>query len=389
MAAVRKFLTCLLAAALCLGLLLPTTASAASIYFTAVNETVAVLNAETMPVYSGGVMYVPYTVFDGSTTGIDLGLYTSYSRSSSTVTLFNLRQMLVFDLSAGTCRNDMTGEYYSARAIVRNNCPYVPVEMVCDFFGLTYTLNRLSYVENGWLVRIRSSAAVLDDETFIDAAQTRINTRLREYNQSISPQNPTDPPTPSVTPDPGTEQDEEDSTSTVRTYLAFLCEDREGLSEILDTMDGYGQKGLFLLSSQVLQQEDDLLRRIVGSGHSIGLLAQGADLGETLDLLTEGSLILERKLHIRPTIACVPDSQMNAVEEEGWVCWNETLRLAPSDTVGANTFASNTAHQLSGRTRTTYLTLEGGDNAARVLSSLLRRLENENFVVSIPMETRL
>ena len=45
MAAVRKFLTCLLAAALCLGLLLPTTASAASIYFTAVNETVAVLNA--------------------------------------------------------------------------------------------------------------------------------------------------------------------------------------------------------------------------------------------------------------------------------------------------------------------------------------------------------
>ena len=80
---------------------------------------------------------------------------------------------------------------------------------------------------------------------------------------------------------------------------------------------------------------------------------------------------------------------MNAVEEEGWVCWNETLRLAPSDTVGANTFASNTARQLSGRTRTTYLTLEGGDNAARVLSSLLRRLENENFVVSIPMETRL
>ena len=44
-----------------------------------------------------------------------------------------------------------------------------------------------------------------------------------------------------------------------------------------------------------MQQEDDLLRRIVGSGHSIGLLAQGADLGETLDLLPEGSLILERK----------------------------------------------------------------------------------------------
>ena len=388
MAAIRKFLSRLLAVALCLGLFLPMPASAANIYFTAVNETVAVLTSDTMPVYSGGVMYVPYTIFDSTTTGIDLGLYTSYNRSSNTVTLFNLRQMLVFDLSAGTCRNDMTGEYYSARAIVRNNRPYVPVEMVCTFFGLTYSLNRLPYVEDGWLVRIKSSAVVLDDETFIDAAGDLINLRLRDYNQSIS--TPTDPNTPSVTPDPDAGQDDEDDASnTVRTYLAFRCESGEGISDILDTLDDYGLYGLFLFTPQALREEDDLLRRILGSGHSIGLLAEGADFQETLSLLEAGSLILGQKLHLRPTIACVPDNQMGDAEDAGWVCWDETLRLSPSDTVGVNTFASNVLRQLSGRTRTTYLTLEGGDNSARVLSALLRRLESEQFMVSVPMETRL
>ena len=388
MAAIRKFLSRLLAVALCLGLFLPMPASAANIYFTAVNETVAVLTSDTMPVYSGGVMYVPYTIFDSTTTGIDLGLYTSYNRSSNTVTLFNLRQMLVFDLSAGTCRNDMTGEYYSARAIVRNNRPYVPVEMVCTFFGLTYSLNRLPYVEDGWLVRIKSSAVVLDDETFIDAAGDLINLRLRDYNQSIS--TPTDPNTPSVTPDPDAGQDDEDDASnTVRTYLAFRCESGEGISDILDTLDDYGLYGLFLFTPQALREEDDLLRRILGSGHSIGLLAEGADFQETLSLLEAGSLILGQKLHLRPTIACVPDNQMGDAEDAGWVCWDETLRLSPSNTVGVNTFASNVLRQLSGRTRTTYLTLEGGDNSARVLSALLRRLESEQFMVSVPMETRL
>ena len=96
-----------------------------------------------------------------------------------------------------------------------------------------------------------------------------------------------------------------------------------------------------------------------------------------------------KKLHLRPTIACVPDNQMGDAEDAGWVCWDETLLLSPSNTVGVNTFASNVLRQLSGRTRATYLTLEGGDNSARVLSALLRRLESEQFMVSVPMETRL
>lgn len=47
-------------------------------------------------------------------------------------------------------------------------------------------------------------------------------------------------------------------------------------------------------------------------------------------------------------MAYVPDSQRSEAEAEGWICWDETLTLSPSDSVGANTFASNTMQRLSG-----------------------------------------
>ena len=46
-------------------------------------------------------MYVPYTVFDSSYTGINLGISSSYSRDGGTVTLYNLQQMMIFDLNRG------------------------------------------------------------------------------------------------------------------------------------------------------------------------------------------------------------------------------------------------------------------------------------------------
>ena len=55
----------------------------------------------------------------------------------------------------------------------------------------------------------------------------------------------------------------------------------------------------------------------------------------------------------------------------------------------ANTFASNTLRRLKGRTYRTYLTMPANENTVRVLSSLLRQLESNDFVVSVPTETHL
>ena len=224
---------------------------------------------------------------------------------------------------------------------------------------------------------------VLSDAKLIDAASNLINRYLREYNQSINPAPDTTTPT-----SPPTEPDESNTTN-VSTYLAFLCKDGHGLDQILSALDSAGNQALFFFTPEALEQEDDLVRRILGTGHSVGILADGGTLDQTRALLEEGNRALEHLAYTRTTVAYVPDGQRELLELEGWVCWDQTMALSPSGTVGPNTFAVNTLNRLEGRTRTTYLTLEGGENTARILSALLRQLRYEHFVVYTPMETRL
>ena len=382
----HRLLIRLLTAVFCLALLLPLPVSAADLYFTSVNDNLLPLTSDTMPVWSGSQLYVPYTIFDSSTnSGIDLGLYCSYNRDTGSLAfMYSTSKFLVFNVKTGTCRDELTGETYSARAIMRNGRPYVPVNTVCSFFGLEWSYTSIS---QGYLVRIKSDAVVLSDAKFIDAASGLINRRLREYNQSLNPTpDPAAPTIPSVTPP----QNEDDpSSASVRTYLAFLCQAGGELDGVLDALDSQGKYALFLMTPQALEENSGLVRRILGTGHSIGILAEGDDPQATRALLEAGNQILEQNAHIRTTLARVPKDQRALLESEGWVCWNETLSLSPTDTVGAGTFASNTMRRLEGRTRTTYLTLPGTANTGRVLTSLLRQLENNHFVVSTPLETRL
>ncbi len=377
-----KIKICSFLAVLALFLATSAPASAANLYFTGLNDTVAPLTSDSMPFWSGGTLYVPYTVFDSSRNevGISLGLVTSYNRTNQTVTFYNLRQILTFDLSTGNCRDELGGAVYSSRAIMRNNKPYVALNMVCSFFGLEWSYHQLPYIPQGYLVRIKNADVVLDDGSFIENARDLINNRLRDYTQSLSSAETTDPAPVQPSPPP-----EVDSSSTA-TYLAFRCESGQGLSGILDALDRSGHYGAFFLSPQVLEEEGDLVRRILGTGHSVGILAEGE---EVRSLLEQGSLALERAAQTRTTLAYVPAGQRAALEQEGWVCWRETLSLAPSGTVGPNTFANSVLDRLGDRRRTVYLTLEGGTDTARVLSTLLRRLGDSRYSIAVPMETRL
>ena len=377
----RPVLPLVLAVILAVGMFQPMPAAAANLYFTGINDSVAPLTSSSMPYWSGGTLYVPYTVFDANQNGVgvSLGLYTSYNHRSHIVTIFNLKQMLVFDLERGTCRDDMTGAAYDARAVMRYGKPYVPLYVVCSVFGLEYSYNQLSYISQGYLVRIKSADAVLDDGLFIDRARELINNRLRDYTQSLSPAETT--PTVPVSPSGPPEVDG----SNVATYLAFRCESADGLSAILNTLDGTGQYALFFLAPQVIEEEGGLVRRILGTGHSVGILARE---GEE-EALSRGRLALEELAHTRTTLAYVPDGARAGLEEQGWVCWKETLYLEPGDSVGGTAFAGTVLNRLGTRRRTVYLTLEGSGNTARVLPALLRQLSSNHYTVAVPVETRL
>ena len=98
---------------------------------------------------------------------------------------------------------------------------------------------------------------------------------------------------------------------------------------------------------------------------------------------------LEELAHTRTTLAYVPDGARAGLEEQGWVCWKETLYLEPGDSVGGTAFAGTVLNRLGTRRRTVYLTLEGSGNTARVLPALLRQLSSNHYTVAVPVETRL
>ena len=370
--------------------LLNTAQAAGNIYLTAVNENLLELTSDTMPTWSNGVLYVPYTVFDGSYTGINLGISSSYSRDEGTVTLYTLQQMVVFDLNRGTCYNPLTEQTLSGRAILRNGRPYVPVASVCSFFGLSYSVID---IDEGYIVRIKGSGVVLSDYSFVDSAQNSIRNRIRDYNQANQSQ-----PTPGVLPptynpeEPGTDitvPDDPVDADVIPTYLAFSCEDSQGLSEILDTLDSRNQRAIFFFDAQGLERQDDLIFRILGSGYSIGLIAQGRSTSATNRLLEEANQTLSQVAYTRTSVVLVPESQREELEAEGWICWNETASAVPTQGVGTNTYANQVLKRISGNHARVYLTLDASSETARVLPTLLRRLSEEGYGVSVPLETRL
>ena len=389
----RRLAALLCTLALVLGLSGPVSA-AGDIYFSACNDSVVDLSDSTMPTWSGGVLYVPYSLFDGSnSTRVSFDISFSYNRSSGQATLFNTRQFLTFDLDDNTCYNALTGEYLNGRAILRNGRVYVPVALVCSFFGLTYSVIPISA---GYMVRVKNSSAALGDSLFVDAASNTIAWNLRAYNQAnqsaaapgVLPPTGGGSSSQDDTADPPI-QEEPDTSDSVPVYLGFRCDDAEGLSGVLDALDNSNRAAVFFFPADGLERQDDLLYRILGSGHSVGLLAEGSSLSATRQLLEEGNQILEQIGYTRTTIALVPERQRDALEEEGWVCWNETVSAIPEEGTGASSHSNSVIRQIPSQSQRAYLTLDAGSESARVLPTLLQRLSARSYTVSIPLETRL
>ena len=115
----RAILTAACAAVLLLGALIPLGATAAAgdeVVFMVVDERFMPLSADTMPVRRGGTYYVPYTLFDYATCGVNLGVRIAAQPSRNRVTLFNKSVSLTFDADSQTIRDNITGEL----------CPYTP-----------------------------------------------------------------------------------------------------------------------------------------------------------------------------------------------------------------------------------------------------------------------
>lgn len=374
-------LTALLCAVvLCLHLVPARAINVGDVYFTGVNDKLLALAIDTMPTWVNGVLYVPASVFDSAVTGVDLGLFCIRSSTNNVVTLYTLRQMLVFDLSRGTAYDQHSGQNLSSRAINRNGQIYLPVAAVCNFFGLQDSYH---YTQYGYLVRIKSDSARLSDEEFLEKARGQMESRLDALLKSQAPSTqPTTPP--EVVPDP-----EEQPKARGQMYLAFRCRTGEGLSRILTLLELENCKGIFFFDQNLLREQDDLVRRVIGSGHSIGLLAEETTAEETRQLLARSNEILGHVARTGATAALVPADQRQVLKEDGWVCWRETVNGLPRENERAAVYANRLIKAIGTRSRRVYLTLDDSKTTADVLPALFQKMEQEQYTIITPLETRL
>lgn len=242
---------------LCLALLFAAVPAAAAddVCFISTNDSLEQLTYQ--PYFSGSTAYVPISVF------ANFKIYNTYHYSSSTASLYSSSKQLYFDMETGETY-DGQGNYYNVTPIWRGGAVYVPVDFVCQQYGLAW-----SYIQgNGYgdVLRIVDSDVHLTDAQFLTAAKQLMSSR---YNAYVGNTNSEDIPIPGV-----------DIASDCVVWLSFV-----GLpsSRLLDILGEYGVKAGFFLTAGELRDNTATVRRIVGEGHSIGVLCYGDPLAEYLE----------------------------------------------------------------------------------------------------------
>lgn len=394
----KKWIAALCAAALCLVLVLPAAgAENMKVYQLAVNDKFAdgeEINPASMPIYVDLSVYVPYTVFDRNSTGVNLGTTAGLTTQDGQqlLVIYNRQINLYFEIETGICR-DSIGNYYDMRAVVRNNMVFVPASATCNLLGLVYTYQPITDDSSQILIRITNGNQALTTAQFMSSGRAAMEWRYNAYMRSLEPQpspspTPTPTPTPTATPDPdGGEIDHSD----VSVCLAFRCTGAGGAEEILTALAGRKVTGLFLFYPEELAQNDTLVRRIVGEGHTVGLIARGETAEQAAAALEEGNRLLERIAWQRTRIALAEggDGVAEALEEAGWHCWRGNVDGASQTGSGAASSYQimNALERLNGKQA--WITMNDGTASATALARLLERLSEDKYTLRPAVESWL
>ena len=358
----KKVLAAVVLAALALGLLIPASGSAANVNLMAVNERVLVTTVENMPRTVGDVLYVPYTMLSSRSTNIDLGVSAMYSNTRRRVLVTDGRRGVTFDLQSNSAQ-DLDGTPVSARAMVHNTMVFIPIDWICQYFGtISCTRTRSPY---GTVIRITNRSAILSDRDFVDSADTQLSNSLANYLASGGG-NEDDEPIPSES------AEESDPPSGAELFLA-LCPGAR-VRECVQLLEGREQRVLFLFTREELEQEGDLVRRIVGAGHTVGLALTGEDLDSCLAEAEQGRALLAAAARYNVLVVSAPNldnGELEVLQEQGVVVWSATVRGEDFSTGAA------LVRGLSTR-RVNFVEIACDAEGLALLRSALNAMEEEN-----------
>lgn len=315
------------ALALCLVLALglaPAAAEAAgSVYITAAGNDILPLDDATMPFWSGGYLYVASSIFTGQ---VNRALGVAYLPSSvsnpNLCILYAGSRSLMFDLTGNFVR-DTDGNITYRGAIRRGGEIFVPASVVADFFNLEYSVTPLSVSTDGpssygALVWIRQPNFGLSESDFINAAFGQIAGRYEQYLREQQPPDGTGA-LPGDVPSPGGDG-----------IAVYLCLAAGGdTAAQLDALDDSGARAAFFCSRPFLESQGDLLRRMVATGHAVGLLIDAGDPDRTAaEQLEEGNRLLSQAAMAKTRLVKIENGDedgLRAVRAAGFSCLEADL----------------------------------------------------------------
>lgn len=326
--------------------------------FLAINET---FDFGTSPYFYGSA-YVPYTVF-GS-----FKIYSSYFSSSNTVSLYRSDKQLYFNLNSGQVY-DGKDNYYSTSTISINNQTYVSVQFICSFFGLNW-----SYIKGigyGDILRITDGGQYLSDTDFLYAAASIMQPKYDSYVNSLA--------TPSPTPTEPTSPPHIDDNGNV--YFSF-----EGLpsSTLLDILSRNSVRAAFYLSPEDIAQSPDIVRRINGSGHSIGIYCStdsAADFHAGSELLFDATNVST----VMVSSSGEGISYCSALADELKLKMG-TFNIDAADRAGYGVNAYSVTSRISSAGTNIRVRFDCSQNTERILGTVLSYLNTNNYTLRLECE---
>lgn len=370
----KHFLSLVLCAALLIGI--TTSYAANNITLTAVNDSFLPLSSSTMPERRGGAQYVPYSVFSGA-----LGISGAYNSSDQTLSLSSGSTVLRFDLSRGTVY-DQNMNSYATPAYWINGTIYVPVKLVCGKFGLTYS----NISAAAPILRICSSAASFSDSAFVSASTNTIRSMIDAYNNpsgnAATPSQGGQTSKLPATPSPGTPEMPLRKPSIV--YLTYFGAPDQDTLNILDALSN--TSAAFFVPADGTVLNEDLLRQIVGRGHTIGftLLSSAQDMTGKLraanDVLFRATGTVSRLLCISDGAAQLTTIQRDGLTQGGYRLWDTTLD-SQDHSYRADRAANITITALGQTTAPTVIRLGHYKSSAHTTELLLAQLTAYNIPI--------
>lgn len=257
--------------------------------------------------------YVPISVFDALD---DVELVEDTRQA--TVMIRHGNRYFSFDTATGEwAYTEESGQFYLKTYRLYTKERYVPVELICEYFGFRYEI-----YENDGKVAMRISNAE-NTKKIEDILQTYNPSMIKKETEAVTTESP---------------EVSEPVLGDRTVYLTFEDAPNEYTEGILDILAEYDCKATFFVTGEGAQAYPQLIRRMLVEGHSIGLHTMTgaveyddidaliADLDSLNDLLRKITKQRFRLLRLpegsKATLATLGEDAYDRLAAEGYVIWD-------------------------------------------------------------------